>query len=340
MLTLNQIKEIREHLESSQNPLFFFDNDLDGLCSFLLLRRFLKRGKGVAIKSFPDLNETYVRKINELNPDKIFILDKPLVSEGFIDYCKQNGLEVVWIDHHEPQNPKEVSYYNPMNKKKPSNEPVSYLCWQVVKRDEWIALLGCLYDWYLPDFVEKFSDKYPGLLNKGVSVEKARFDSDMGKLMMILIFAMKDSTTNVVRMIRLLNEAETPYEILSGEKKYEYIMRRYKQLNRTFSKLLNKALGEKHGKITFFQYSGEMSVSRELCNELFYRNPEKIVMVAFVKGEKVNISMTSGKKDLRLIVAAALKEVEGTGGGHAAACGASIQLNDLKKFKEIIESYA
>lgn len=340
MLTQNQIKEIREHLESSQNPLFFFDNDLDGLSSFLLFCRFLGHGKGVAIKSFPKLDESYTRKIRELNPDKIFILDKPMVSEEFIEYCAQHGLPIIWIDHHEPQKMKDVNYYNPMNGKKPSNEPVSYLCWQVVQRDDWIALLGCLNDWYLPEFTKDFSRKYPGLLDNIKSPGDARFKTEIGKILMILSFAMKDSTTNVMRMIRILIDTQTPYEIVSGDKKYDPIMRRYKQINKTYKKLFGKAQEQSRGKILFFQYSGDMSISRELCNELYYRHPGKIVVVAYVKGEKVNISLSSSKHDLRPIVAAALKEVEGSGGGHPQACGASIQVKDLEKFKEIVESFA
>ena len=77
MLTEKQVKEIREHLEKAQAPIFFFDNDADGLASFLLLRRYINRGKGVAIKSFPDLNESYARKLYELKPDYVFVLDKP-----------------------------------------------------------------------------------------------------------------------------------------------------------------------------------------------------------------------------------------------------------------------
>ena len=46
MLTLLDIKEIKEHLESTQNPLFFYDNDADGLCSYLILRRYLGRQRG------------------------------------------------------------------------------------------------------------------------------------------------------------------------------------------------------------------------------------------------------------------------------------------------------
>jgi len=340
MLTQNQLKEIREHLESSQNPLFFFDNDLDGLCSFLLFRRFLGRGKAVPIKSFPKLDESYTRKIRELNPDKIFILDKPLVSKEFLDYCKQHGLEVVWIDHHEPQDVKGVHYYNPMKNKKPSKEPVSYICWQVVQKDDWISLIGCLYDWYLPDFVKDFSKKYPGLLDSTKSVEDIRFKSDMGKLLMILTFGLKDTMTNVLRMIRGLIEAQSPSEVFSGDKKYESVLRRYNQLNRTYKKLVDKAIRQQHGKIVYFQYGGDMSLSREICNEVYYHFPSKIIMIAFVKGEKVNISLTSPTIDLRPIIVKIMEEIEGNGGGHAQACGASVKLDDLKRFKEIVESYA
>ena len=57
MLTQKQIDEVREHLDKAQNPLFFFDNDNDGLTSFLLLRRFIDRGKGVAVKGAHNLNQ-------------------------------------------------------------------------------------------------------------------------------------------------------------------------------------------------------------------------------------------------------------------------------------------
>ena len=65
MLSKKQIEEIRDSLEKSQNPLFFFDNDVDGFCSFIILQKAIGRGKGVAIKSFPDLDKTYLRKVEE-----------------------------------------------------------------------------------------------------------------------------------------------------------------------------------------------------------------------------------------------------------------------------------
>ena len=119
MLTEIQIKEIKEHLEKAQNPLFYYDNDCDGLCSFLLLRKYLGRGKGVAIRSFPDLNGQYAKKARELNADYIFILDKPVISKEFFEQVALLSLPIIWLDHHNMETPQEqfqnLFIYNPSN---------------------------------------------------------------------------------------------------------------------------------------------------------------------------------------------------------------------------------
>ncbi len=167
MLTKKQIKEIKEHLEKAQNPVFFFDNDNDGLCSFLLLRRYIGRGKGVAIKSFPEMNEEYFRKVTELNADYIFILDKPIVSPAFFKEVKNFNIPTVWIDHHDVQVkiPDFVYYYNPSLKKSNKNEPVTYLCYNIAqkKEDLWLAVIGCISDRFSPKFYSDFVKLYPDL---------------------------------------------------------------------------------------------------------------------------------------------------------------------------------
>ena len=117
MLNNKQLEEIREHLNNAQNPVFFFDNDQDGLCSFLLLQKYLGRGKGFPIKTSPALTKDYLRKVEEFNSDYIFILDKPEVSEDFVEEIEKKNIPIVWIDHHEISKekiPKYVNYYNPL----------------------------------------------------------------------------------------------------------------------------------------------------------------------------------------------------------------------------------
>ncbi|MBU2523178.1 MAG: hypothetical protein KKE23_02715 [Nanoarchaeota archaeon] len=337
MLTEKQIIEIREHLESSQNPLFFFDNDADGLTSYILLRRFIGRGNGVVVKSYPGLDESYTRKIREFNPDKIFILDKPEVKEDFFDYTRERNLPVVWIDHHGVKNSEGIYYYNPMANSPPNNEPVSYLCQKVTQKDEWVSLLGCIGDYYLPDFTPKLAREFPDLLLKHKTPAEMRYESEMGRLTRIIEFALKDKTSSVIRMLRALIAAKGPYEILKGEKPYEFMLKRYEQIKKKYDVLIDKAKNMKHGKIIFFRYSGDLSISAEISNELTYHFPEKVVVVAYVRDGVVKVSLRGGKKDLRVIVSKIIEKLGGTGGGHEKACGMVVKLQDMDTFKELLE---
>ena len=165
MLTEMQLKEIREHLEKAQNPIFFFDNDPDGLCSFLILQRYCGKGKGVQVKSYPSMNRDYFRKVNELGADYIFILDKPIVEKDFFDEADKINIPVVWIDHHEAQIkiPSFVHYYNPLFNKTKSNEPVTCLCYQISqkKEDLWMDIVGCISDKFVPEEYSQFKKQYP-----------------------------------------------------------------------------------------------------------------------------------------------------------------------------------
>ena len=185
MLTTKQVKEIREHLDKAQNPVFFFDNDQDGLCSFLLLQRFCEKGRGVAVKSYPEMDKGYFRRVGELNADYIFILDKPVVGKGFWELVEQVNIPVVWIDHHDvkadgEEIPDFVNYYNPVYNKKSTSEPVAALCYQITgkKDDLWIATVGCISDSYLPDFYSEFLKKYPDLGKDSDNAFVAYCDSD------------------------------------------------------------------------------------------------------------------------------------------------------------------
>lgn len=335
MLTAKQLAEIKELLERSQNPLFFFDNDPDGLASFLLLRRYINKGKGVAVKSFPDLSAAYIRKLYELKPDYVFILDKPMVAQGFLDCAKQFGMPVVWIDHHPIQEVKNVYYYNPLLTKPKGNEPVSYWCYKITKKDEWIAMLGCLGDWFLPEFTTEFAKNYPDIFEVSEDPSEVLFSTEFGKLVRMLSFALKDRTSNVVKMQKALVKANSPYEILQKEKGFEQMHKRYEEIKRKYDKLLERAkrkANKEKKKLLFFQYGGQISMSSELANELLYLYPSKVVIVAYVKGLKVNVALR-GKADIRGLTKEAMEGIKGTGGGHRNACGASLSLEDLPKFK-------
>jgi len=346
MISLEQLKEIREHLDRSQNPLFFFDNDADGLCSFLLLKRYIGRGKGVPIRSFPELNISYSRKINELNPDYVFILDKPIVSTEFLKSAADKNIPVVWIDHHDVdvnlKNKPGVYYYNSMKSEKPDSRPTSYWCYQVSKKKEdlWIALVGCIADSYLPEFSEDAAFKFPQLWNSNIkSAFQGVYETQFGKIARIFSFALKDRTSNVINLIKFLSKVKEPEEVFQ-ESYYNTGLNRFNQINKKYQYLMAKARNqarETFGKILYFQYGGELSLSSDIANELFYRFPEKVIIVSYIKGAKANLSLRANI-DILSITSEALNGIPGaTGGGHKHSIGASMPAEDVLKFKEKIE---
>jgi single-stranded DNA-specific DHH superfamily exonuclease len=340
MLTKKQVQEIKEHLEKAQNPLFFFDNDPDGLCSFLLLQRYVGRGKGIPVKTFPSLDESYFRKIKELNPDSIFILDKPIVSLVFFEEIEKLNLPIIWIDHHEIKKstvPSFVNYYNPLFNNPKTNEPVTALCSQINNRKEdfWIGVVGCISDNFVPEFYEDFRKQYPEL---GISAKKA-FDifykSPVGKIAKLFLFALKDRTTNVINMLKFLMTVKSPYDVLEETSKNKKMHERFEELDKKYKSLLDKALLEKNEEyVIFFKYGGDMSISSDLSNELAYLFPENIIVVIYENEAKSTMAIRGkGVRDIALNV---ISQLEGaTGGGHECAVGVKINARDLEKFKKL-----
>lgn len=355
MLTKKQVEEIKEHLDKAQNPIFFFDNDQDGLCSFLLLQRYLGRGKGVPIKSFPDLTKNYFRKVHELKADYIFILDKAVISPKFFEEAEKYNIPTVWIDHHireakDGKIPDFVYYYNPLFggtkskggtfiRKADSGEPVTYLCHQITKekKDLWIGVVGCISDRFVPDFYGEFRKQYPELSVDFKNVNDIFYKSQIGKVAQILGNGLKDRTTNVINMLRFLRKSKSPYDVLEETSKNRTMHERFKQINSRSEKFIEKAketVGD--SKLLFFKFGGDLSVSGDVANYLIYLYPEKVVVVAYVTEAKANISVRG--RGVRKIVLKAIENIEdSTGGGHEDAVGVGVKIKDLEKFRKNME---
>jgi single-stranded DNA-specific DHH superfamily exonuclease len=345
MLTTKQIEEIREHLNNSQNPVFFFDNDQDGLCSFLLLQKYLGRGKGFPIKTSPALTKEYFRKVEEFNSDYIFILDKPEVSEEFVQEVEKRNIPIVWIDHHDIPKDKVseyVNYYNPLLGEEKTNEPVTYICYKVTNRKEdmWIAIVGCISDNLVPEFYKEFMKDFPDLCKDDKDAFNLFYGSGIGKIARILGFGLKDKITNVISMIKFLISCRSPYDFLEENTKNKTIHKRFHEIDKKYQKILDKAkksATSKNQKLIFFKYAGDTSMSADIANGLKYAFPDRFIVVVYTKGFKANISARG--KDVRKII---LKSIEGlenaTGGGHENAVGAQIRKEDIEQFEKNIRA--
>ncbi len=335
MITPKELKGLREEIESSINPLFLFDNDPDGFCSSVILLKNFGKGKAIPIRSFPEVDNRVLEEIDKDSHDKIFILDKPFVNLDFFEQMKEKGIETFVIDHHEIKLTKEIKSKSKFFTTFPSSEPTSYVCQKICNRKdtEWISLIGCIYDVYMPDFIEEFQKSYPEMVDSSVHISKIRYSSELGKITLILSLALKTSNRAIQEISDLFFNASGPKDILIEDEKNESLHKRYNFLNKIVEKNAEKA--KILEKLIFLEYSGEYSLSSDIANLLFFKNPERFIAVCYKKYDSVNISLRG--KGAKKLSEKIVKTIENSsGGGHEVACGLRIPRDSFESFKEMV----
>jgi len=344
MLTGAHLEEIREHLERAQNPLFFYDNDPDGLCSYVLLRKYINRGKGIAVRTHPGLDANYAKRAQELSADYIFVLDRPHLGKEFVEEIAQLALPIVWIDHHDVEEEKydysQLFVYNAAKHgSHESAHPVTYWSYKITRRveDTWIAMMGCIYDHYLPEFASMFSEQYPEYWGKDIREPfQGYYDTEIGRLARSLSFGLKDSITHVVQLQNFLISCAHPSDLAEGLESHKPFAQKYKDILRKYEHLLSEARDSVGERLIFFTYGGDVSISSDIANALCYKHPNHVVVVAYKVGGISNLSVRG--EHVKKIVEKLLPQFEhATGGGHPNAVGMRMRAEDLERFKTLLQ---
>ncbi len=329
-----EINEIRSYLEKSENPLVFYDDDHDGLASFILIKKEYDKCHGINVKSGMRDENIYFRKIQEYNPDTIFILDRAEISQELIDFV---NVPLIWLDHHPVLDRTGVKYYNPRIHDKNDNRPTSYWAYKIVNKNLWIALVGIIGDYHIPEFIEEF--EYKELFDNKKEIEPILYDSRFGILVKVFNFILKGTTTDVKKNVNMLCKIDNPYEILNKETpKGKYLYNFYEKINKEYQRLLSQA--EKNAttdKIFLFVYpDSKLSMSAGISSELKYKFPDKLIIVARERNGYMRVSLRSKNIILPELVKKSLEDLDGYGGGHDYAVGAQINKDDFPKFIENI----
>lgn len=347
---MTTLETIRKLLKESHNPLYFYDDDPDGLVSYLLLKRRFEKGVGVIIRVRGlslDEEELYLRKINEYNPDLVVFLDKPTLNQDVFDKI---NVRKIWIDHHDVVDVKRVYYYNPRVKNKRDNKPTSYLCYKITKKDLWLATVGVVADWSLATFSE-FKKKYKGLVGgiellEDVKADDVLYNTKLGELVRIFSFIMKGKTKDVKNNIEMLLKINDPYEILDKKSENGKILfESAEKIKSKYNSFLKKALDTSRrarGRIIAFSYiADEISFTTDLANEMIHRFPGKIIAVGRIKEEMMRISLRSSLNGVELpkVIEKIFNEMKGSGGGHEHAVAVEIHKDDYKKFINLLRKY-
>jgi single-stranded DNA-specific DHH superfamily exonuclease len=344
MLTDEQMKEIKEELMSSERPLFFFHDDADGLASFLQFYKQVGIGKGIMVKSTPKVDDRFIKSVENYGPDKIFALDLAIIEQDFVDKINKR---IIWIDHHDITDVKGTRYYNPKQNKKGDNTCVSKLSYDILGENFWIAAVGTIGDWQLPEeFRERIMNELPDLFDKSVKTpEKALFETKLGRMAKIFNFVIKGPTEEAKKAVKVLTRINSPEEILEETTEQgKFLMKKFRKIDVEYEKMLSEAIKgvKKEDPLLVFVYEdNKISLTGELSNELLYRYPEKIIIIARHHGGDMKTSFRSHKSIyVRDIVEKAIAGINGRFGGHENACGGQIKDTEWGEFIKNMRKFA
>lgn len=341
MLEAEQLEYLRKVICESARPLVFFDDDADGLTSYLLVRNANSDAKGLRAARGPELTHHFIGFVRRESPDQVLILDKPMVSEEFLE---QVTTPTLWLDHHDPQGFTQhksyghLTYLNPLLQDSTDNRPTSYWVQQALNGPLWLATAGTVSDWDT-SYIEAFREKYPELAPETNHVHDALYNSKLGEIIRILNFCLKGTTRQIDECVEALTHIKEPQELLEGKTHAaNHIQRHVKPILDEYHKQFQAAQqGEnKNGVYVYVFDSVDTSLVTNVANEMLTKTETEVLIIGRKEKDRVNFSMRSKTEPINTRLEKALAQVDGYGGGHEHACGGSVRETDWQRFIELL----
>ncbi len=335
-ISTDKLEEFKKKIANAKKILVFFDDDCDGLAAFLQVYKYKGEAVGVAIRAVPELKAEYLRKVKEHSPDLILVFDMPMITEEFLD---QNKVPLIWVDHHEPKQPKGITYLNPHLEEEEDNRPTSYWVHQALGTSVWLATTGCIADWFWPDFADEFRKEFADLLPKNLkTAPDALFNSKVGTLVQVLLFNLKGSVSDMNKSIKTFTKVQSPLEILEQTSDPgRFLYNRYLPFRKEYERILSSIPISKDKFIVHIYENAGNAYSAEISNELMYRHPDKVLLIGRKSQGEMRCSLRATDKDVWTPLQKALKGLEGYGGGHKNACGLSVKEKDFDKLVAVLK---
>ena len=150
------------------------------------------------------------------------------------------------------------------------------------------------------------------------------------------MWKLKGKTEDVKKSFKIMTRLKDPYEVLNQTTSQgKFIYKRYEKINEAYQNLKKQVKVTKDPLIIFKYKEARFSFTGDLSNELLYRHPDKIILIAREKSGEYKCSLRSSKNIIITpIVKKALVGIKGYGGGHEHACGVCVDVDDFDRFVE------
>jgi len=355
MVSIKKVVDFLINLKKEDVIINIFHNDADGVCSCVLMNRFLKRkickeADSVIAQPMPPA-KNLLQRIRLSLPSKIIFLDLSIDQDKSIIKKLEQDCEILIIDHHQISNnlnSKKTVHYNPLFENPSIYQSGSYLTYKICstvlndsdwdKKNLWLAIIGIIGDYYIRDsldIIKKAEEYYSDIIKN--NDQEALHNSLFGQVS-DMISAAKACKISCEEIVNIINSMETVHEINKQQKLVDSYKKVQEDIERI--KIDIKSNIDSNKNVLFYEKKSKYNLRSPIATIMSNDYPKKLIVVWEDIKNKIKISARNQNKNIN--VAKTLKSVikdfkYASAGGHEAAAGASIRKQDWEEFKERLE---
>jgi len=322
----NQSKNVKNILNQFKNVKIFFDNDVDGLMSCLIvfnsLKKLNKKVKCESIKEREKLGEIIK---NLKNKNLLYIFLDLALKEEFLKIIRENEIKVLWIDHHKIEvfSTKGILYVNPLLISKKFYIPTSAITYLIfekfafIKENLFYAAIGIIAD---KGYEDCKSILKSASLKFGKNIEE--FEILAKKVNSLFILNKEvEKFLNKFKNIKYFESKEL-------EKSFEKVEKEIKKELKNFEKRKIKIKN-----FLIYKIKSKLKIRSTLASILAEKFKNEIIIICEEKRNKIRMSLRTNNQKIDLLeILKNLKINFINFGGHKNACGAVINKKDFKNF--------
>ncbi len=330
-ITFDQAKEFLNEISSKDKVAILHHDDGDGFASGILYYDWCKLKNAETEHFTYSINKSKLKNFNLENFDKIIICDlAPCLIAKELEMIKDK--QILYADHH-PRNtplPKEILELVTIDK---GNFPSSRTAGELTGLKPWLALTGTITDsGQLYPENQNFIDEHLKQLNMTIDEFHQNITSVVTNF---LVYFDKDFD----KAFKILQQINSVDEISSLKKYSEPVE---EEVQKFVEQYEDKK--ERLGDVNFYYFNPSFPVKAPVCGIISYQDKNQIYIFATPKSDGKHIGLSARNTSQRIDMAELLKAgvsnlKDGSAGGHPAAAGGMVRVEDIEKFKENIRKF-
>lgn len=344
-MTMKKAVDFLKNISEKDDVVVVFNNDGDGICSCVLLNKFLAktgRKKPYIINQPMPMDKNIIQRIQTTVPHKIIFLDIAADQQQGI-LKKLGGIcDILIVDHHQvfkDMTGKNIVHYNPRMEKHDVYQSTSYCVYKICSKLEdmsealWIAGIGMVSDYNLndsKDLVREIKEKY--------NLDEPLYGTKLGRIADMISSTRATNALSCEQMVDVFETAS--FESFEETEHADKMIEAAEIINNEMLALLHDSEehAEKIGKIVFYNIKSKFNLGSALSTKISEGYQKNLVIIWERTGNRIKVSSRNQAKNINAgrVLQKAASSVGGSGGGHEAAAGATISAENWDKFKELL----